>query len=560
MAGKLKWCLILMVSLVFLAACHAKTEADAASNDDVADESAAIESLAANANYLPLVRGRKWILRSKTSPATPIVLEVVEGSNERGARVKFDNPWLPSEFVMRADGDNKIYLTELIINNQTAQMPNDTLYFDLTAKQGATWSNQIGSFKILSRTKTVKAGNRNFTNCVQIQETNKEGNKLFWTFAPDVGFVQFGEDSWGFIIDTEASNLNASTSDANNRAALSANASNATLSNAASLSSNKVLIGLAATPTASEGFTPQSVAARFKQSVDAGVTFIYYAPKWNEIETAEGKYNFKDLDFHISEAEQAKIPLSLNLRTIDTNQRSMPKDLIGLKFSDAKTQARLIKLIEVVAPRLKNRATLIMIGNEVNSYFDSHADEISDYLQLYQAGARRTKELIPNAQTSVNFTFDLLANLNARYKSLLEASDFLSLTYYPANPDFTFRDPKNVAADFARMIQAAGGKKILLQEVGYASSPLNNSSEDKQAEFYTEVFEAVRRHRDVLLAVNFLFMSDLPDSVVGGFASYYNMKDAEKFKAFLKTLGMFNDNGKAKKSWEVFRTQAKTLT
>lgn len=539
-----------LVALCLCAACSAGAEGGRASADETESETA----IAAPAgDYLPLAPGRKWTLRSRTMEK-PVVLEVSEMNKDR-SRLKFDNPWLASELDLRS-ADGKHYVTALTIAGQTAQMPDDTLYFDLGARRGAKWSNQIGTMEVVARDKTVNAGGRTYTNCVQIRETNKEGNKLLWTFAPGVGFVQFGEDSWGFFLDPAASNLDAK----GNAVAPSGGRAAATAAPpAAGRSSGKVLVGLAANPTPGEGFNPRSVASRFKQSVAAGVTFIYFAPKWNEIEPSPGGYNFKDLGFHIDEANEANIPLVLNIRAIDTNQRSMPADLTNLAFDDPKVRDRLANLVAAIAPRLKGRTTHVMIGNEVNSYFDSRRGEVGAYLTLYRAGADKLKGLLPGAQTSVNFTYDALPALGSYLKPLADASDFLSLTYYPANPDFTFRDPGVVDAEFRRMIDAAGGKGLLLQEVGYASSELNGSSEEKQARFVAEIFENARLYRDRLIGVNFLFMSDLSDDTVEGFAKYYKLPNADRFKAFLKTLGMFDDGGRAKQSWKVFQEQARSV-
>jgi hypothetical protein len=459
---------------------------------------------------------------------------------------------MSSELSLRSDG-SKHYVTALGINGQTAPMPDNTLYFDLGAREGATWSNSIGSMTVVTRGKTVKKDGRTYTNCIQIRETNKEGNKLYWTFAPGVGFVQFGEDSWGFLLDESSSKL------AVNRSPDESKVASTSVGRPGRRGGERVMVGLAANPTAGEGYNPKSVERRFNQSVEAGVNFIYYAPKWNEIEPSQGKYNFKDLDFHVAETVSANIPLILNIRTIDTNQRSMPKDLASAKFSDRRVSERLTALITAMTPRLKGRVTHVMIGNEVNSYFNTRNGEVSDYLTLYKTGADRFKELVPGGQTSVNFTFDALGSLNSYLKPLLDASDFLSMTYYPANPDFTFRDPSVVDSEFSKIIASANGKRVLLQEVGYASSPLNNSSEEKQAMFVARIFDNLRRYSKDIIGVNFLFMSDLADETVDGFAKYYKMPNADRFKAFLKTLGMFDDSGRPKKSWEVFRTEAQKL-
>jgi hypothetical protein len=143
--------------------------------------------------------------------------------------------------------------------------------------------------------------------------------------------------------------------------------------------------------------------------------------------------------------------------------------------------------------------------------------------------------------------------------ALRAAGDFFSVTYYPLNPDFTMRPPTDVSRDFARMRTAAAGQPILVQEFGYPTSALNDSSPQRQAEFIAAVFDELMARPTAYIAANFLFMSDLSDKVVDGFGGYYGLTDSSRFKAYLKTLGLFDDQGQPKPGWTTFRDRGRKL-
>jgi hypothetical protein len=94
-----------------------------------------------NSQYLPLRVGKKWVLRS-TAVGTPMVFEVIE-KTDRGYRIRWDNPWIPSILTIFPRG-GKFYVSAVTMNNQSAAMPDGTLYWDFTAPKGAMWTNKIG--------------------------------------------------------------------------------------------------------------------------------------------------------------------------------------------------------------------------------------------------------------------------------------------------------------------------------------------------------------------------------------------------------------------------------
>ena len=481
-------------------------------------------------NYLPLNQGSRWVLRSP-SRAKPIVLEVLAAQGSK-VRLRFDNPWIPSELDLISH-DGRIYVTAVTANGQTSGLPPGTLYWDTTAHDKQTWASPIGQYQVVSRHKKVRALGRDFENCLEIEETNERGERLYWTFAPDAGFVQFGEGKDAFILES------ATTRQAPHAAATH--------------------VGLAANPFANERYDSASVQARFRQARDAGVNLIYICPKWNEIETGRRKYKLNEIEYPIGEAVQENLPAILHVRIIDTNQRAMPADLMGKPFDAEETGARLDQLLDAVLARLAGRVKYFLVGNEIDAYFNQHPGEVQAFAKLVARAGAHIRTRVPDAQISVSTTLAGLED-RGRLRPILDQTTFFALTYYPMSPDFLVQDPSTVDTDFPRILAAAGSQQIFLQEVGCPTSPNNRSSEEKQAEFFSRVLDRMAGDPSRFIGVNFTFMSDFSDSLVGSLTAYYQMPGADRFASFLKTLGMFDDQGRPKKAWAVFARKVRSMT
>ena len=522
--------------------------------------SARLERSGEGQNYLNLSVGKRWVLRSSTTPK-PIELTVL--SMENGSyQLEFKNPWVSSVLLLEPVGQ-KIVLRALTMGGQTKPYPDPPVYWDFGLADGQKWSNTIGTMSVVSRHSTVQAS-RTYQDCIQIKEVDPNGTQLFWTFAPGVGFVQFGEGKWAFVLDEKSSDLVGGSAAAPGAARGATSTAPPVIPPAGVLPRTAVVtkgpwMALAANPAANEPFDAKTVNQRFDQSVRAGVSYVYLSPKWNELEPRPKEYRFKDIDFQIGQAVQHGLPIICNVRVVDTNQRAMPPDLEKRSFNDPQVRERLLALLAALMPRFQNQAKFMLVGNEIDGYFKGHPGEVSEYRELYLVAAKQIKQLQPGTPVSTTITFDGMNVADSLLKPLLDSTDFFSLTYYPLTPDFTVRDPDTVKGDFSRIKAAARDKKILLQEVGYPSSPLNNSSEEKQAALCRNVLQQLRAEKGNFIGAYWFTMSDFPDSVVKDLARYYKLSNADRFKAFLGTLGMFDQRGNPKKSWQVFSEEAPLL-
>ncbi len=499
------------------------------------------------ARHLPLEIGTKWVLRSDKSDA-PVRLEVVRRAGDAFV-IEFENPWSFEEIeIIQKDG--RFYRVGIQPDDYPGDTTRQNLYWDLTADEGAGWSNALGRMGVEERGKKVE-GKGVAWDAVQIKEKSSKGHVLFWTFAPDVGFVQFGEGSWAFVLDPSSSVLPGSK-----RAARPKPAPTAPPVAPPMRQPGGVMIGLAATLPVGEAYTVRNRIKRFEMSVDAGTTYIYLSPKWDEVEPKEGRFDFNEIDFWVTQSRRTGVPIVVNLRIVDTGETPRPKDLRGEDWDDEELRDRLLAVIDRLVPRLKDTTTYFLIGNEISSYFKHNKDEADEFAALWKQGAARIKKHAPKARVSASVTADSLTFLQKDMPELDAAIDYLALTYYPLNSDFTMRPPTDAPKDFRKMLKAAKGRPILIQEVGYSSSPINKSSPEAQAEFYAQVFDQLERNSDQIIGANFLWMSDLSDELVDEFGRYYRLPNADIFKAYLKYLGIFDDKNRPKPAWEVFRKRA----
>jgi hypothetical protein len=493
------------------------------------------------ADYLPLTVGARWELRSRTVP-TPMVLEVV-GRDGDAFVLRWENPWVRATFRFEDDGP-RVRMTGLDMGAGLQAIPRDTVYWDFGRGQGERWTSAVGTQRITARGQRVVTPAGTFTETVEVETRNQQGESMFWTFAPGVGLVRFGQGADAFLLTSRGE---------------AAGATPRPPPPSGPPAGARLMIGVDPNPPANAPIDDPARRRSFASAVRAGMTFHYALPTWNSLEKVEGRFDFADLDLQVSMADGANLPLALNLRVLDAGQRAIPAPYLNWALDDQRLAARLIALLKAVAPRTKGRVRWLTVGNEVDSYFNARRNDIAPYARLIAAIAGPAHELFPDALFSVNFTAGAAAQID-RYRAITDLLDVLSFSYYPLNADFTMRDPGVADTDVRQMVEAARGKRVLFQEIGYASATRLRSSEERQAEFLGRVFGAVRAHADRIEHARILFMSDLPQSVVDTLASYYKAPNSENFKAYLQTLGLFDQQGRPKAAWSVFEREAQALS
>ncbi len=246
----------------------------------------------------------------------------------------------------------------------------------------------------------------------------------------------------------------------------------------------------------------------------------------------------------------------LNIPIIAVSNRSMPADIATLNFSDPIVKARFRALIDAIKDQINNQVKYISLGNEVDTYFSTHTSEWAAYKSLVEDARTYLKSIKPNVIVGVTTTFDsATSKFVSQVKDLNANMDAVMLTYYPISSGFIPREPNTVSGDVVKMLDASGGKPLVLQEWGYPSSTSLGSSEAKQAEFiYNSLVELEKQGVNKFPFVSFFKYRDWNE---GHVQAITGQKSGQAFFEFMSSLGMKKNDGSSKAAFVVIQNWIK---
>jgi len=310
-------------------------------------------------------------------------------------------------------------------------------------------------------------------------------------------------------------------------------------------------------------------ALAYKQATDMGVREVSISLDWSILEPTVGHY-----DNSLPAIIDAFFPLqagdiTLVLRPLDTPGARMPSDLAGLTFDDPAVISAFDNFLVNLHSQLSTlnasgKLKWIHLGNEVDAYLGTNNLLWQQWQTFFRAAKSRIKTLWGSTiQVSSIVQFSALKNsaVHALYLNLLPDLDIAAITYYPLNADFSMRPPSTVSTDFAFMVDHIPLKNLLLQECGYPSSVLNNSSERLQADFISAVFNAWDTHKDRITLIDFAWQYDVSPATVDQWVIDFGLSghpDENRFRSYLGTLGFNRYDSIEKMASQRLRDELKT--
>jgi hypothetical protein len=326
----------------------------------------------------------------------------------------------------------------------------------------------------------------------------------------------------------------------------------------------KSLIGLSL--NLPEGGTAADLDKIARQERQDGANLMYLSGKWSDLEPRPGQYNLNCLG-SVEHIGALGFKILFTIQTLDTNHRSLPSDLMSQPFDSPLVRNRFDALLKVIATRLGPDIRWVSLGNEVDVYLSQHESELEPYAKFVEHARDVLHSQHPQLAVGVTTTHD-----GARYHPgiaarLNRSMDVVGMTYYPIGADWRARPIASLDSDFARMIQTAGTKPLLLQEFGCPADP-GISSDDLQAFYVDGLFRQLKKYGDRVAGANWFLYCDFNHALVDKLMGYYMegqngvaQDQAIRFRDYLSSLGLKRADGTARKSWEVFvsRTRAWSL-
>ena len=303
--------------------------------------------------------------------------------------------------------------------------------------------------------------------------------------------------------------------------------------------------------------TQSDYEAAFDQAYAGGVRAVTLTWTWSALEPTPNSIDVSDVANSISYLVAKGFRVYVGIQPINTVKREVPSDLAAVAWDDPAMRDRLHALIDALAPATAGAAEYLSIGNEVDVYL-AQTGEWAAWQTLYDDAVAYAHQQMPGTKVGVTSTFaGLVGSAGADIVAMNLSSDVLILTYYPLQGDFQVRAPDAPVADFAAMVQAAAGKQVVLQEVGYPSGAANGSSEALQAQFATAALAQWRAHGAAMPFLSWFLLHDLDATTCDTLAQYYGLAGDPAFVSYLCTLGLRHDDDADKPAWDAFVAGAK---
>ncbi len=312
------------------------------------------------------------------------------------------------------------------------------------------------------------------------------------------------------------------------------------------------LVGVAANPPA--GSTGAQFLVGIRDAQRMGCRLMTTSHKWSDLEPKPGEVNLKPLEEALRGLPVFGFTVALTIQTLDTNNRTLPPDLMAKPLDAPEVRTRFDALVKQIAAKLGKSCPWVMLANEADVYLAAHPNELEPFSTLMEQGRRTLRAARPDILVGVTCTHDGLRDRPAAVARMNREMDIRTMTYYPLAPGFSVRPVGDVAADMARMVRGAGGKPLLIQEIGYPAAELLGSSGAKQAAFVDAVFDAADRHAPAIAGFCFFILHDFGDKLTDQLLSYYRLPDP-KFRAYLATLGLKEADGKPRPAYARFEAR-----
>ena len=297
----------------------------------------------------------------------------------------------------------------------------------------------------------------------------------------------------------------------------------------------------------------------FALGKNLGMSRVGLFQTWTALETSPLIYNFSILDIANMYYPAYNMPIDLTIAPIATNKLEVPSDLITKAFNDSILINRFKKLLDSIKVHIPNiTLSSLIIGSESDIYLGTNATAWSQYTTFYSSVSAYAKTLWPGLKVATELTFTGLTSQNIFAQTLNLNSDYIGISYYPLNTNFTVKPVSTIPTDFATLVNLYSSKPLWFYQYGYPSSSTCNSSEVQQAQFIQQTFMSWDNYDSNIKMIDFTWLHDLDTAKVNFYATYYGIKD-KVFLEYLQTLGLrtWNGNGKDKAAFIELECQAK---
>lgn len=303
-------------------------------------------------------------------------------------------------------------------------------------------------------------------------------------------------------------------------------------------------LGVVTNPLTPDGMapTPASVLEAELTAYASGARLMGVDVAWDALDAASASEIASRIDAH----RQKGMHIVLSLLVVDGGRSHRPEGLGG--WSDPGTTAALAASIDLLLAAMDPPDALIL-GRRADAYVTAHPTEGDALTSLLDGAVQAlTAQSLP---TGVGVTF-VGSDPPASHASLSVLGDVAAFSYLPGLGESSFPANTSAASDLDEMAAEAGGRAIVLQQVGYPASPDLGASLDMQATQLDGFFAALAPRAESFPYALVHQLHDLDEASCDSWLADQGLGPADPAGSHFCTTGLRDATGEQKAAWPRF--------
>lgn len=229
-----------------------------------------------------------------------------------------------------------------------------------------------------------------------------------------------------------------------------------------------------------------------------GCSVAHSYVSWGDVELEAGKWDWQSPAYYPTLAKNHGMLVSMELTIINVmTLGKLPKDLEGHGLKDKALQDRWLAFLEKFGERFKSDIQYLWLGNEIDTYFSKHPEELDTWTNLLERSVQVLHRAAPQIKVGTVITYqDALSKGHTDWVHKWgPLCDVVAVTYYPQMMPGGYK-PDEIQKQFDDLVEAYGQYRLALVETGVSACEEYGGGEAVQTAFCAELFQALRRHQD----------------------------------------------------------------
>ncbi len=331
--------------------------------------------------------------------------------------------------------------------------------------------------------------------------------------------------------------------------------------------------------------TAVAIDARWREALNKGMRIGRVQVDWVDLEPRAGVYEKTVLEEQLARISNDNLAPYLSVIGFEDEESALPADLTArirageLTYNSPEVIERYSRLMDWVVPMLlAHNGWVISLGNEPANFIETlptaaeREKLTNEILEFVSAIRAKIKSIEPKLAVTVTVSegrspTEITAGTDLETPFVV-AGDVVTYNFYGAsfnaNSDYLDdTDPVRTRSRIDAMIERAGGRPIVLQELGAQAGPdrgtsLMGSSLATQQRFFETVFAELRRRPEFRAAYAFQLVDWSPELIEEAYGEPFrqaNLPDLfiRQWAESLATVGLIRfSDGSPRPAWSTF--------